>query len=65
MVQQRKHVQHTATFKNRLAAQFKAVADNPSPESHDRELYLQRVEQAETASNIQKWLSSKICGKAC
>jgi hypothetical protein len=67
MVQQRTHVQHTATFKNRLpkeAVQFKAIADNPSPESY-RELYLQRVEQAETASNIQKWLSSKICGKAC
>jgi hypothetical protein len=47
------------------AVQFKAVVDNPSPESYDRELYLQRVEQAETASNIQKWLSSKICGKAC
>jgi hypothetical protein len=43
----------------------KQVADNPSPENYDRELYLQRVEQAETASNIQKWLSSKICGKAC
>ena len=68
MVQQRPHVQHTATFKNRLpkeAVQFKAFADNPSPESYDRELYLQRAEQAETASNIQKWLSSKICGKAC
>ena len=68
MVQQRTHVQHTATFKNRLpdeAVQSKAVADNPSLESYDRELYLQRVEQAETASNIQKWLSSKICGKAC
>jgi hypothetical protein len=34
MVQQRTHVQHTATFKNQLpkeAVQFKAVADNPSP----------------------------------
>jgi hypothetical protein len=68
MVQQRTGVQHPETFKNRLpkeAVQFKEVAYNPSPESYDRELFLQRVEQAETASNIQKWLSSKICGKAC
>jgi hypothetical protein len=67
MVEQRKRVRHTETFEERLskeAVQFKAVADNPSPESYDRELCLQRVEQAETASNIQKWLRSKICGKA-
>jgi len=65
MVQQRTY---TETFKHRLskeAVQVKEAADNLPPENYDRELLLRRREQAETASNINKWLSSKICGKAC
>jgi len=65
MVQQRTN---TDTFKNRLpkqAATFKEVDAKLPSEKYDREQSLQRVEQAETASNINKWLGSKICGKAC
>jgi hypothetical protein len=63
MVQQRTDVKQTETYEEQLsreAAQF-----NPPSRRYDRESHLQRVEQVETASNIQKWLSSKICGKAC
>jgi hypothetical protein len=65
MVQQRTS---TDTFKNRLpkqAATFKEVDAKLPSEKYDREQSQQRVEQAETASNINKWLGSKICGKAC
>jgi hypothetical protein len=68
MVQQRKRVRHRDTFEERLskeAAEFKEAADKLPPGSFARELLLRRVAQAETASNIDKWLSSKICGKAC
>jgi hypothetical protein len=67
MVQQRKRVRHLETFEQRLskaAVKFNEAADKLPPPSCDRELLLQRVQQAETASNINKWLSSKICGKA-
>ena len=63
MVQQR-----TYTDTNRLpkeAAPFKEVAAELPSEKYDRELNLKRVEQAEIASNINKWLGSKISGKAC
>jgi hypothetical protein len=64
MVQQRTN---TETFKHRPskeAVQVKEVANNLPPENYDREL-LRRREPGETASNINKWLGSKICGKAC
>jgi hypothetical protein len=63
MVQQRTD---TETFKNRLpkeAVQLEEVSDTLPPVGSDRQL--RRREQAETASNINKWLGSKICGKAC
>jgi hypothetical protein len=66
MVQQRKRVRHRDTFEERLskeAAKFKEAADKLPPGSFARELLLRRVAQAETASNIDKWLSSKIVGK--
>jgi hypothetical protein len=55
----------TETFKNRLPkeAVHEEVADNLPPASSDRQL--RQRKQAETASNINKWLGSKICGKAC
>ena len=60
MVQQRTH---NDTFQGRLSE----VADNDAAklpsEKHNPELKLKRVEQA--TSNINKWLGSKICGKAC
>jgi hypothetical protein len=68
MVQQRKGVRHTETFDERLskeAAKFKEAAGKLPPGSFARDLLLRRVAQAETASNVNKWLNSKICGKAC
>jgi hypothetical protein len=68
MLQQRKRVIPLETFEERLskaAIKFNEAADKLPPASRDRELRSQRVQQAETASNIAKWLSSKICGKAC
>jgi len=62
MVQQRTDAE---TFKSRLpkeAVQFEGVADNLPPESREQQL---RRQQAEMASNINKWLGSKICGNAC
>jgi hypothetical protein len=68
MVQQRKPVRQTETFEERLskeAVKFKEAADKLPPGSLARELLLRRVTQAETASNINTWLSSKISAKAC
>jgi hypothetical protein len=68
MVQQRKRVRHTETFEERLskeAVKLKEAADKLPPGSLARELLLRQVTQAETASNINKWLSSKISAKAC
>jgi hypothetical protein len=68
MDKQRKRVRHTETFEERLskeAVKFKEAADKLPPGSLARELLLRRVTQAETASNIDKWLSSKISAKAC
>ena len=59
---------YTDAHENRLpkeAAPFKEAAAKLPSEKYDRELNLKRVEQAEIASNIDKWLGSKICGKAC
>jgi len=67
MVQQRTDVKHTEIFEKgitREAVQFDG-ANNSPPRRYDREQLLHGVERAETASNINKWLSSKICGKAC
>jgi hypothetical protein len=68
MDKQRKRVRHTETFEERLskeAVKFKEAADKLPPGSLAREPLLRRVTQAETASNINKWLSSKISAKAC
>jgi hypothetical protein len=46
-------------------AQFNRGPDNLPSRGPESEPPLNRVEQAETASNISKWLSSKISGKAC
>jgi hypothetical protein len=61
MTQKRKRVKHTATFKERLAEEavkFREAADQQPPGSMARELLLRRARQAETASGINKWLSS-------
>jgi hypothetical protein len=49
------------TFEQRLAveaAQFKEAAEKESPGTLARELLLRRARQAETASHINKWLTS-------
>jgi hypothetical protein len=64
MVQPRKH---TETFEEPLSKErvkIKEAADKLLPAGRAREMLLQ-VQQADTASNIEKWLSSKICAKAC
>jgi hypothetical protein len=68
MVQQQTRFKRTETFEQRLsreALQFNEGANNSPSRRYDRELPPNRVERAETASNINKWLSSKICAKAC
>jgi hypothetical protein len=46
------------------AVKFHEGVNNSPSSRYDRELS-HPVERPEIASNIQKWLSSKICGKAC
>jgi hypothetical protein len=65
MVQQRTYNDTFETRPPKEAARFKEVAAKKPSEKYDGEPDLKRVEQAKTASNISKWLGSKICGKAC
>jgi len=61
MARQRKRVNHTATFEERLAeeaSKFKEAAENQPPGSMARELLLRRARQAETAAHINEWLRS-------
>jgi hypothetical protein len=61
MARQRKRVNHTATFEERLAEEatkFKEAAENQPPGSMARELLLRRARQAETAAHINEWLRS-------
>jgi hypothetical protein len=61
MAQQRKRVQHTATFEERLAEEairFKEAAEKHPPGSLARELLLRRVRQADTAAHINRWVTS-------
>jgi hypothetical protein len=60
MVIKRKRVKHQKTFQERLAEEaihFKSLADQ-TPPGMQRELYLRRARQAETAAKIDVWLSS-------
>jgi hypothetical protein len=61
MAKQRKCVNHTATFEERLAEEaikFKAAAEKQPLGSMAREQLLRRARQAETASHINDWLRS-------
>ena len=61
MIIRRKRVKHIATFRERLAQEalkFKEAADQQPHGSKARELLLRRARQAETASQINQWLSS-------
>lgn len=60
MIRRRNRVKHTKTFEERLAdeaARFKEAASKLPP-CTQRDLYLRRARQAETASDINKWLTS-------
>ncbi|MET4804478.1 hypothetical protein [Bradyrhizobium sp. LB11.1] len=56
----RRRIKHEKSFQERLALEaqsFKEAAEK-SPPGPQRELYLRRARQAETASTIDNWLSS-------
>jgi hypothetical protein len=57
----RQRIRHTATFEERLAKEaqkFREAAEQHPPGSMARERFLERARQAETASHINKWLTS-------
>ena len=61
MAQKRRRPKHIATFEERLAEEavkFREAAEEQPPGSTARELLLRRARQAETASHINRWLSS-------
>lgn len=56
----RPRVKHKKTFQERLAdeaVRFRELA-NQTPPGMQREFYLRRARQAETASHINDWLNS-------
>lgn len=60
MVIRRTRIKHHKTFQERLAEEaerFKELAER-TPPGPQRELYLKRARQAETASQIDNWLTS-------
>ena len=61
MVKKRNRTKPTATFEERLAEQarqFEEAANRLPDGSKAREVLLRRARQMETASRINKWLSS-------
>lgn len=57
----RRRFEHNKTFAERLAEEaqrFKEAVDRLAPGSQARELLLQRVRKAETASRINNWVHS-------
>ena len=60
-MQKRRHVKHEKTFEERLADaayRFREAAAKLCPGT-EQDLLLQRARQAETASHLNEWLSSK------
>ena len=56
----RPRIKHANTFQQRLAAEaarFRELADQ-APPGMQREMYLRRARQVETASHINEWLNS-------
>jgi hypothetical protein len=57
----RGRIKHEKTFEERLAEEaikFREAAEKHPPASVAREQFLRRARQAETASHINKWLTS-------
>ena len=65
MVQQRTYNDIFETRLPKGAASFEEVAARTPSEKYRRDPDPKWVEQAEIASSINKWLGSRICGKAC
>jgi hypothetical protein len=60
-MQKRRRIKHDKTFQERLveeARRFREAASKEAPGSTARELLLRRARQADTASEIDKWLAS-------
>jgi len=63
--QQRKRIKHQSSFEERLAEEakrFKRAAEEQPPGNTARGLLLRWAFQAETASRMNKWLSSPRLG---
>ena len=61
MINRRRRIKYIATFEERLAQEaleLKQAADKQPNGSPARQRLLRRARQAETGSNIDKWLSS-------
>jgi hypothetical protein len=61
MTKKRNRAKHTTTFEERLAEEAqkcRAAADKKPNGSRSRERLLERARQMETASQINRWLSS-------
>jgi hypothetical protein len=62
MINRHRHTKYIATFEERLAQEaleLKQAAEKQPNGSPARQLLLRRARQAETGSNIDKWLSSR------
>jgi hypothetical protein len=60
MIKRRPRIKQLKTFEERLAEEalhFRAEAEK-LPSGAQRDLYLRRARQAETAANISSWLTS-------
>ena len=65
MAQQRKHIKHTQTSRERLAEEahrFREAAEHEPPGSMARELLLRRAQKIEAASHLNQWLKVRQPG---
>lgn len=65
MAQQRKHIKHTQTSRERLAEEaqkYREAAAQQPPGSMARELLLRRAQKIEAASHLNQWLKVRQPG---
>jgi hypothetical protein len=64
MVIKRNRTKHEKSFKERLAEESAHYSDlaNKTPHGPQRDLYLRRAQQAETAAHVDEWLRSPGLG---
>ena len=60
MIGKRLRVKHERSLQERLAEEAARFRDlsNQSPSERERQLYLRRARQAETAAHLDEWLNS-------